>query len=72
MFHFVQASGIFVVALCTALDWKPWIWFGVGLNTLASVFEAIRQMNTKISARKLKDIDAIKKGVYLDEGDVDL
>ncbi len=72
LFHFTQASGIFIVALCTSLDLTSWTWIGVGLNTLASVFDALRQINTKTSAKKLKDIEAISKNAYLDEGDVDI
>ncbi len=47
------------------------VFIGVGFNFLASVFEAIRQVNTKISARELKDLEKIKQGTYIDEGDVD-
>ena len=42
------------------------------MNILASVFEAIRQFNTKMSIKKLKDIDAIRRGEYVDEGEIDM
>ena len=47
------------------------MWIGISLNALASVFEAIRQANTKISVKKLKDLESIKRGTYVDEGDID-
>jgi len=71
LFHFTQTAGIFIVSLCTSLELSKYIWIGISLNALASVFEAIRQANTKISAKKLKDLESIKRGTYIDEGDVD-
>ena len=71
LFHFTQTAGIFIVSLATSLEMTKLVFIGVGFNFLASVFEAIRQVNTKISARELKDLEKIKQGTYIDEGDVD-
>ncbi len=71
LFHFTQTAGIFIVSLCTSLQLNKYIWIGISLNALASVFESIRQANTKISARKLKDLESIRRGNYIDEGDID-
>lgn len=72
MFHFTQAFGVFTVAICQALDLGKYAFIGVGMNILASVFEAIRQFNTKLSVKKLKDIDSIRRGDYVDEGEIDV
>ena len=72
MFHVTQAFGVFTVAICQALDLGKYTFFGVGMNILASVFEAVRQFNTKMSIKKLKDIDSIRRGEYIDEGDIDV
>jgi hypothetical protein len=72
LFHLSQGLGVFTVAICQALDLGQYTFFGIGLNILASIFEAIRQFNTKLSVKKLKDIDAIRRGEYIDEGDVDI
>ena len=72
LFHFTQAFGVFTVAICQALDLGKYTFFGVGMNILASVFEAIRQFNTKLSVKKLKDIEAIRRGDYIDAGEIDV
>ncbi len=72
LFHISQAFGVFTVAICQALSLGDYLFVGVGLNILASVFEAFRQFNTKVSIKKLKDIDSIRRGDYVDEGDVEV
>ena len=40
------------------------IWFGIGLNILASLINIYEKLNNNILKKLLIDIDKIKKGVY--------
>jgi hypothetical protein len=70
LFHVVQAAGILTTTVAAGYDERFLIWVGVGLNLLASLINVYEKTNSEIMKRLLKDIQAIKNGTYLDEGEV--
>jgi hypothetical protein len=66
-FHIVQAAGILTTTIATGYSVKELIWVGVGLNMLATLINIFEQTNNNISKKMLQNIEAIKKGDYLDE-----
>jgi len=45
------------------------IWFGIGLNMLATLIQAYEHVNQSVSKKMLNDIRMIKTGKYIDESD---
>ncbi len=67
LFHIFQAAGILTTTIATGYSVKEIIWVGVGLNMLATLIHVFEQTNNNISKKMLQNIEAIKKGDYLDE-----
>jgi len=67
IFHIFQAAGILTTTIATGYSVKELIWVGVGLNMLATLINIFEQTNNNISKKMLQNIEAIKKGDYLDE-----
>ena len=65
-FHVLQSAGIFLVALGNALNITTMSWVGMGLNTLASLFQALIHVNTKQANKLHEDLVKIKKNKYID------
>lgn len=68
IFHTIQSAGILVTTIAAGYDNKNLIWFGVGLNVIASLITIFEKTNDSISKKLLKNMEDIKKGVYIDEG----
>ena len=64
LFHFIQLAGILITTIGTAKNFDLLIWFGIGLNILASLINIYEKLNNNILKKLLIDIDKIKKGVY--------
>ena len=43
------------------------MWFGIGCNLIASVFNSYESINNKILQKLMRDLVEIKKGTYVDE-----
>jgi hypothetical protein len=70
LFHFIQSAGILTTTIATGYDMKIFIWVGVGLNIMASLLNVVEKTNNTISKHLLKDIQTIKDGTYVDQGEV--
>ena len=67
-FHIVQSAGVLTTTIAAGYNMKELVWVGVGMNILASLINVFEKMNASMSKHILKDITAIKKGNYVDEG----
>jgi hypothetical protein len=82
LFHTVQCTSMFITTFavgyynnsseCTGqytTHYQNVIWFGIGLNMLATLIQAYEHVNQSISKKMLNDIRMIKTGKYIDESD---
>lgn len=67
-FHIVQSAGVLVTTIAAGYNIKELIWVGVGMNILASLMDVFQKLNTSVSKKLYKDIEAIRNGTYVDEG----
>jgi hypothetical protein len=70
LFHFIQSAGILTTTIAAGYDLKSLVWVGVGLNIMASLLNVVEKTNNSISKHLLKDIQTIKDGTYVDQGEV--
>ena len=70
LFHIVQSAGVFTTTVAAGYNDKRLIWFGVGLNILASLINIFEQTNNNISKKLLQDITAIKTNKYIVESTI--
>lgn len=70
LFHIVQSAGILTTTIAAGYDMKELVWIGVGINIVASLINIFEKTNAGISKRLLKDIEAIRDGIFVDESDV--
>jgi len=68
LFHIIQSAGVLTTTIAAGYDMKELVWFGVGMNIVASLINVFEKSNDAISKRVFKDIHAIKNGTYVDEG----
>ena len=66
--YFFQSTGIFVTTLATGYKLPELTWVGIGLNMMSTLMIVFEKLNTSISTKILKDIQAIRAGTYVDEG----
>ncbi len=67
-FHVVQSAGVLITTIAAGYNIKELIWVGVGMNILASLMDVFQKLNTSVSKKLYKDIEAIRNGTYVDEG----
>jgi hypothetical protein len=67
LFHFIQSAGILTTTIAAGYDQKYLVWVGISLNIVASLINVYEKTNDNILKKLLKDINAIKDGVYVDE-----
>ena len=67
IFHVIQSAGILTTSIGASMNDQKLIWFGVGLNTVASVIQIYEKINDAQLKRILRDIQAIKDDTYVDE-----
>ena len=70
LFHFIQSAGILTTSIAAASDDKKLIWIGVSLNILASLINVYEKTNASIIKKLMNDINDIKSGNYIDEGEM--
>jgi hypothetical protein len=70
LFHIVQSAGILTTTIAAGYDMKDLVWVGVGLNITATLINVFEKTNTSISKHLMKDIQAIKQGIYVDESEM--
>jgi len=70
LFHTIQSAGILTTTIAAGYNIKELIWVGVGLNIMASLINIFEHNNNSMSKRLLKDIEAIRDGTYVDEGNI--
>ena len=63
-----QSTGIFITTLATGYSLPELTWVGIGLNMMSTLMIVFEKLNTSISTKILKDIQAIRAGTYVDEG----
>lgn len=63
-----QSTGIFITTLATGYKLPELTWVGIGLNMMSTLMIVFEKLNTSISTKILKDIQAIRAGTYVDEG----
>jgi len=67
LFHFVQSLGIFVTMVAAGYNLQHLVWFGVALNSLATLIHVYEKTNDATLKRLLNQIKNIKEGTYVDE-----
>jgi len=70
VFHIVQSAGVLTTSIATSYGETKYIWLGIGLNILASLITVFEKTNQSIAKKLDKDIQSIKDGTYVDEGDM--
>ena len=70
LFHIVQSAGILTTTIAAGYDMKDLVWVGVGLNITATLINVFEKTNRSISKHLMKDIQAIKQGLYVDESEM--
>ena len=70
LFHIVQSLGVLTTSVATSYGKVEYVWLGIGLNVLASLITVFEKTNKSISKTIDKDIQSIKDGTYVDEGDI--
>jgi hypothetical protein len=68
MFHVVQTSGILITSIAAGYGIKQMVWFGAGVNALASLIKVFESSNNAMLKKLLNDIKSIRAGTYVDEG----
>ena len=69
-FYLSQASAILITAIAVSNNNTTLAWVGVGLNSISSIINIYEKINSNIMKKMLIDIKEIKKGIYLDEGEI--
>jgi len=67
LFHIVQSAGVLTTTIAAGYNDKLLIWFGVGLNILASLINIFQQTNNNISKKLMRDIQSIRDRKYVGE-----
>jgi hypothetical protein len=67
LYYLVQSVGILTTTIGTGYDIKELVWTGIGVNILASLIHSYEQINNNISIKLLKNIENIRKNIYVDE-----
>jgi hypothetical protein len=70
IFHVIQSAGILTSSIGASMNDQKLIWFGVGLNMVASVIQIYEKINDAQLKRILRDIQAIKDDTYVDESPI--
>ena len=70
LFHIIQSAGILTTTIAAGYDMKDLVWVGVGLNITATLINVFEKTNRSISKHLMKDIQAIKQGLYVDESEM--
>lgn len=70
LFNILQTAGILTTSIATSYNMQSLIWFGVGLNLIASLINVFEKTNHNISKKLLANIIAIKNGTFIDEIDI--
>jgi hypothetical protein len=68
LFYLFQSGSVFTTTIATSYKLTRYIWLGIGLNLIASLIHIYEKINVSLSEQLLKDIEAIKNGVYVDDG----
>ena len=68
LFHVVQGSGILMTSYAAGTNQHVLIWAGVSLNMFATLLHIFEKTNNSLLKQLLTDIQCIKNGTYVDEG----
>ena len=66
-FHIIQSSGILVTTIATGYNKSEFIWLGISLNILASLFNVFEKTNNSMLNKLAVDIKTIKDGTFVME-----
>lgn len=67
LFHLIQSTGILASSIGASLNNTEIIWFGIGLNMIASIIQIYEKINFSQLNHIMKDIQLIKDDKYIDE-----
>lgn len=67
LFHFFQSVGIVASSVGTSTNTINYVWIGIALNTVASLFQIYEKLNTTQLDILLENIKRIQGGTYIDE-----
>lgn len=70
LFHLVQSAGILTTSFAAGSNDTKLVWIGIGLNFLASLISVYEKTNSSLLKKLLNDINLIKDGNYIDEGEL--
>ena len=72
LFYIFQYSGILTTTIATKYSKDEIVWFGIGLNLLASFIHSAININKNISEKLFNDIESILNNKYVDETNIDM
>jgi len=67
LFHIVQSAGILTTSIGAGYGIEELVWAGTSLNVVATLISVFEKTNETISKKLMKNIKAIRDGVYVDE-----
>ena len=67
LFHIVQSAGILTTSIGAGYGIEELVWAGTSLNVVATLISVFEKTNETISKKLVKNIKAIRDGVYVDE-----
>jgi len=67
LFYIIQSAGILTTSIATSYNYTNYIWFGVGLNMLASLLRSYEEYNNNTIKKLHSEIVNIKNNIYVDE-----
>ena len=68
LFHLVQSAGILTTSIAAGSNNTNMVWIGVGLNLFATLIHVYEKTNNALLKKLMHDINLIKEGNYIDEG----
>jgi hypothetical protein len=60
IFHIFQSIGIMTTTVAAGYGRNEFIWLGIGLNAIASLFHVIEKQNESLHKKLIKDIDSAR------------
>ena len=70
VFHLVQSAGILTTSYAAGNSDPNLVWVGIALNFLATIISIYEKTNSSILKKLMTEINAIKAGNYVDEGEL--
>jgi hypothetical protein len=70
LFYIFQSAGILMSSISASSNNKNFIWYGIGLNLIASIIQIYEKINNDQMKKLFIDIENIKNNKYIDESSI--